>query len=145
MQCHPTCKTCGAGGEVYNCKTCWNGFTLLIVNADLQIGYCKCEAENGFVFSNGECIKCHTSCKLCKDSAGEGSCLSCTAPSYFVMVNETFNPQPDSNTGHCISECPVDRGFFSNTSGPIKYCTACHETCRTCVESQAPDKCTSCT
>ncbi|KAL4493856.1 hypothetical protein ABPG73_010134 [Tetrahymena malaccensis] len=128
QQCYNDCIKCP---KIYECNRCEIGMFVLdnvacVKESDcLEIGgrfmnninkTCDvCQIDQGYYQSEGQCNKCHSSCKTC--SGGQyNQCLSCFEGSILL----------DDKT--CYT-CTLNDGYYIDDS---KNCKQCHYSCKTC-------------
>ncbi|XP_049434017.1 proprotein convertase subtilisin/kexin type 5b isoform X1 [Epinephelus fuscoguttatus] len=92
-KCHPTCKTCSAGGALF-CQSCYEGYTFMK-------GICAAQCLVGFYATSqgSESDNDQPNCQAC-----DPSCLDCRGPG---MQSCTVCPalQILSDDGRCLSCC----------------------------------------
>ncbi|KAL4470423.1 hypothetical protein ABPG74_012034 [Tetrahymena malaccensis] len=106
LDCAQNCKFC-TGIEEEKCSQCVDGYNFM---QDKKCGICPTD-KNFFIDINGNCKKCHESCKTC---INEKLCQSCEQGKYI---------QSDGRCDNC------EQGFYIEN----KYCRQCKVGCSSCI------------
>ncbi|EAS02481.2 hypothetical protein TTHERM_00629930 (macronuclear) [Tetrahymena thermophila SB210] len=129
MQCNYDCVKCP---KIYECNRCEKDrFVVEDISACAKESECLempghfinkisktcdvCKIDKGYYYSDGQCKKCHSSCKTC--SGGQyNQCLTCFEGSTLLDDKTCFT-------------CTINDGKYIDDS---KNCKQCHYSCKTC-------------
>lgn len=117
-KCNELCSEC-TGPAVTDCSSCQLSATLIV-----EESYCQPKCLEGFYPLEDKCVKCHSSCKWCKDGT-ENGCIRC------------FNNYRLLDSGSCL--CDTENGYFLEDDS----CIRCHSSCKKCTQSSMFD-CVEC-
>jgi hypothetical protein len=111
--CHSDCETCTEAGICESCK-----FENSVAGKE------GCDCAEGFYKKDQQCIACQPGCKSCNET----TCLKC--------LDEFAQVKKDS--------CYCPDGFFEDfgsDSGNYTACRRCHDSCKTCNNSNSCIEC----
>ena len=151
--CDISCGLCEATGSA-DCLSCSNWGDWLKMNTNATTGTCAAFSTTGANFTAygklviypAECSAPYTKANgtMCiSDTCKASNCAICgSTDSLCWKCSSGYSLQTSSKSnveGTCVSKC-VD-GYFQTTD---QRCIKCHDSCASCTEGLAPDKCQTC-